>query len=91
MHKHKRRDEGVSNKAPNTRSRLHSEVRNEFAKTETCLTDTQGLKLAYENPDGIYQKMVIFYTLLGRKAVEMFMMIENFLYTRRNRLSVIKM
>ena len=60
MHKHKRRDEGVSNKAPNTRSRLHSEVRNDFAKTETFLTDTQGLKLAYENPDGIYQKWLYF-------------------------------
>ena len=53
MHEHKRRDEGVSNKAPNTRSRLHNEVRDEFAKTETFLTDTQGLKLAYESPDGI--------------------------------------
>ena len=48
MHKHKRRDEGVSNKAPNARSRLHNEVRDEFAK-----------------------------------AVQMFMMIENFLYTQQ--------
>ena len=35
--------------------------------------------------------MVLFSTLLGLKAVEMFMMSENFLYIRRNRLSVIKM
>ena len=82
MHEHKRRDEGVSNKAPNTGSRLHNEVRDEFAKTETFVTDTQGLKLAYENPDGIYQKW--FYTLLGLKAVEMFMLIGTFLYIRRN-------
>ena len=33
--------------------------------------------------------MVLFYTLLGLQAVEMFMMIENFLYTRRNRLGII--
>ena len=48
MHKHKRRSEGVLFKAPNTRSRLHTEVRDELAGTETFLTDTQGLKLAYK-------------------------------------------
>ena len=72
MHKHKRRSEGVLYKAPNTRSRLHIEVRDKLAGTE------------------IHQ-MVLFYILLGLKAVEMFMVTQNYLYIRRNRLSVIKM
>ena len=55
MYKHKRKNEGVLYKAPKMRNTLHNEVRNELAGTETFLTDTQGLKLAYENPDGIYQ------------------------------------
>ena len=47
--------------ASNTRSRLHDEVRDESAGTETFLMDTQGLKLAYGFPDGIYQKGSILY------------------------------
>ena len=61
MHKHKRRNEGILYEPPITRSRLHNEVRDELAGTETFLTDTQGLKLAYENPDGIYQNGSILY------------------------------
>ena len=67
MHKYKRRNEGALYKAPNTRSRLHSEVRDELAETETFLTDMQGLKLAYENPDGIYQNGSILY-IAGTKS-----------------------
>ena len=61
MFKHKRRNEEVLYEAPNTRSKIHNEVRDELAGTETFLTDTQGLKLAYENPDGIYQNGSILY------------------------------
>ena len=34
---------------------------------ETFLTDTQGLRLAYENPDGIYQNGSILY-IAGTKS-----------------------
>ena len=67
MHKHKRKNEGVLYKAPNTRNKLHNEVRDELAGTETFLTDTQGLNLAYENPEGIYQNGSILY-IAGTKS-----------------------
>ena len=55
MYKHKRRNEDILYQPPKVKNKLHNEVREELAGTETFLTDTQGLKLAYENPDGIYQ------------------------------------
>ena len=55
MHRNKRKNEGILYEAPNNRNKINDEVREELAGTETFLTDTQGLKLAYENPDGIYQ------------------------------------
>ena len=67
MHKHKRRNEGILYEAPNTRNKIHNEVREELAGNETFLTDTQGLKLAYENPDGIYQNGSILY-IAGTKS-----------------------
>ena len=67
MHKHKRGNEGIPYEAPNTRNKLHNEVRDELAGTETFLTDTQGLKLAYENPEGIYQNGSILY-IAGTKS-----------------------
>ena len=67
MHKHKRRNEGILYEAPNTRSKVNEEVREELAGTETFLTDTQGLRLAYENPEGIYQNGSILY-IAGTKS-----------------------
>ena len=55
MHKHKRRNDGILYEAPNTRNKINDEVREELAGTETYLTDTQGLRLAYESPDRIYR------------------------------------
>ena len=55
MFKHKSRNEDILCDAPNTRSKINDEVREELAGTETFLTDTQGLKLAYESPDRIYR------------------------------------
>ena len=68
MHKHKRRNEGILYEPPITRNKLHNEVRDELAGNETFLTDTQGLKLAYENPDGIYQNGSILY-IAGTKGI----------------------
>ena len=67
MFKHKRKDDFEPYEAPNTRSNIHNEVSEELAGTETFLTDTQGLKLAYENPDGIYQNGSILY-IAGTKS-----------------------
>ena len=67
MHKNKRRNEGIMYEAPNTRSKIHNEVKEELAGTETFLTDTQGLRLAYENPEGIYQNGSILY-IAGTKS-----------------------
>ena len=55
MHKHKRRNEGIIYEAPNSRNKINDEVREELAGTETYLTDTQGLRMAYESPDRIYR------------------------------------
>ena len=61
MHKHKRRNEGISYEAPNTRNKIVDDVKEELNNNETFLTDTTGLKLAYENPEGIYQNGSILY------------------------------
>ena len=42
-------------KAPNTRSKIHNDVREELAGRENNLTDAMGLRLAYESADGLYQ------------------------------------
>ena len=55
MFKHKRRNEGVLYETPKTKSKIVNDVSNELSSNERYLTDTQGLKLAYENPDGIYR------------------------------------
>ena len=61
MHKHKRRNEGVLYVAPKLRSKINEEVREELAGQESYITDTQGLKLAYESPGRIYRNGSILY------------------------------
>ena len=67
MHRNKRRKEEIPYEAPNTRNKINDDVMEELAGTETFLTDTQGLKLAYENPEGIYQNGSILY-IAGTKS-----------------------
>ena len=67
MYKHRSRNEETTYEAPNTRNKINDEVTEELAGTETFLTDTQGLKLAYENPEGIYQNGSILY-IAGTKS-----------------------
>ena len=67
MFKHKRRNENILYEAPNNRNKINDEVNQELAGTETFLTDTQGLRLAYENPEGIYQNGSILY-IAGTKS-----------------------
>ena len=61
MHRNKRRNEGILYEAPNNRNKINQEVREELAGTETFLTDTQGLRLAYESPNRIYRNGSILY------------------------------
>ena len=67
MFKHKRKNDNILYEAPNTRNKIHDNVREQLAGTETFLTDTQGLRLAYENPEGIYQNGSILY-IAGTKS-----------------------
>ena len=67
MYRNKRRNEDIPYEAPNTRNKINDDVMEELAGTETFLTDTQGLKLAYENPEGIYQNGSILY-IAGTKS-----------------------
>ena len=69
MHKNKRKDEGVLYEMPNTRNKIVDDVSNELTTNERFLTDTQGLKLAYENPDGIYRNGSILY-IAGTKSLQ---------------------
>ena len=62
-----KRNEGIPYEAPSTRNKINDEVREELAGAETFLTDTQGLRLAYENPEGIYQNGSILY-IAGTKS-----------------------
>ena len=55
MHKHKRENEGVLYEPNDTRNKINDEVREELAGNWSFLTDTQGLKRAYESPDRIYR------------------------------------
>ena len=67
MFKHKSRNDGLMYETPNTRSKINDEVREELAGTETFLTDTQGLRLAYESPNRIYRNGGILY-IAGTKG-----------------------
>ena len=67
MFKNKGRSEGILYEAPNTRNKISEEVNQELAGNWSFLTDTKGLKPAYENPDGIYQNGSILY-VAGTKS-----------------------
>ena len=84
MHKHKRRNEGILYEPPITRNRIHNEVRDELNNNETFLTDTQGLKLAYENPDGIYQNGSILYIAGTKDPIDFWDDVKLPLYQTRN-------
>ena len=84
MYKHKRRNEGVLYEAPNTRSKINDEVKEELAGTETFLTDTQGLKLAYESPNRIYRNGSILYIAGTKDPIDFYDDLELPFYQTRN-------
>ena len=70
MFKHKSRNEGVLYEEPNTRSKINDEVRENLAGCEDFLTDTQGLRLAYESPDRMYRNGSILYIAGTKDAID---------------------
>ena len=52
---------------PTTRNKTNDDVTEELAGAETFVTDTQGLKLAYENLDDVYKNGSILY-IAGAKS-----------------------
>ena len=84
MHKHKRRNEGILYEAPNTRNKINDEVREGLAGTETFLTDTQGLKLAYESPNRIYRNGSILYIVGTKDPIDFYDDLKLPFYQTRN-------
>ena len=84
MHKHKRRNEGILYEAPNTRNKINDEVREGLAGAETFLTDTQGLKLAYESPNRIYRNGSILYIAGTKDPIDFYDDLKLPFYQTRN-------
>ena len=84
MHKHKRRNEGILYEAPNTRNKINDEVREGLAGTEAFLTDTQGLKLAYESPNRIYRNGSILYIAGTKDPIDFYDDLKLPFYQTRN-------
>ena len=61
MFKHKRKGEEEPYETPNNKNKVVDDVKEELAGREDFLTDTQGLRLAYESPDRIYRNGSILY------------------------------
>ena len=84
MHKHKRKDQDTIYEIPNTRNKINDEVREELAGTETFLTDTQGLRLAYESPDRIYRNGSILYIAGTKDPIDFYDDLKLPFYQTRN-------
>ena len=94
MFQNKRRNEGILYEPPNTRNKINDDasseprvlrdVREELAGTETFLTDTQGLRLAYENPDRIYRNGSILYIAGTKDPIDFYDDLKLPFYQTRN-------
>ena len=84
MHRNKRRNEGILYEAPNNRNKINDEVREELAGTETFLTDTQGLRLAYESPNRIYRNGSILYIAGTKDPIDFYDDLKLPFYQTRN-------
>ena len=84
MYKHKGKVEEEPYEAPNSKNKVADDVRDELAGTETFLTDTQGLKLAYENPEGIFQNGSILYIAGTKDPIDFYDDLKLPLYQTRN-------
>ena len=84
MHRNKRRNEEITYEAPININKINEEVREELAGNWSFLTDTQGLKLAYENPEGIYQNGSILYIARTKSGRDVYDDLKLPIYQTRN-------
>ena len=84
MFKTGRRHEGILYETPNTRSKINEKGNKEFAGNWSFLTDTQGLKPAYGNPEGIYQNGSILYIAGAKDPVDFYDDVKLPFYQTRN-------
>ena len=84
MFKHKTRNEGIPYEAPNARNKVNEEVREELAGNWSFLTDTQGLRLAYESPDRIYRNGSQLYIAGTKDPIDFYDDLKLPLYQTRN-------
>ena len=84
MYKHKRRNEEIPYEPPNNRNKINEDVKQELAGTETFLTDTQGLRLAYESPNRIYRNGSILYIAGTKDPIDFYDDLKLPFYQTRN-------
>ena len=84
MHRNKRRNEEIPYEPPNNRNKINEDVKQELAGTETFLTDTQGLRLAYESPNRIYRNGSILYIAGTKDPIDFYDDLKLPFYQTRN-------
>ena len=84
MHRNKRRKEELPYEPPNNRNKINEDVKQELAGTETFLTDTQGLRLAYESPNRIYRNGSILYIAGTKDPIDFYDDLKLPFYQTRN-------
>ena len=84
MYKHRRKDEEEPYVAPYSKNKVVDDVNQELAGNWSFLTDTQGLKRAYENPDGIYKNGSILYIAGTKDPIDFYDDLKLPFYQTRN-------
>ena len=84
MHRDKRRNDGTLYEMPNTRNKIVDDVKEELAGNWSFLTDSQGLRLAYESPDGIFRNGSQLYIAGTRDPIDYLDDLKLPLYQTRN-------
>ena len=84
MYKHKRKGEEEPYEAPNNKNRVVGDVKEELAGREDFLTDTQGLRLAYESPNRIYRNGSSLYIAGTKNPIDLYDDLKLPFYQTRN-------
>ena len=84
MYKHKRKGEEEPYEAPNNKNKVVDNVKEELAGREDFLTDTQGLRLAYESPNRIYRNGSILYIAGTKDPIDFYDDLKLPFYQTRN-------
>ena len=84
MYKHKRKGEEEPYEAPNNKNKVVDNVKEELAGREDFLTDTQGLRLAYESPDRMYRNGSILYIAGTKDPIDFYDDLKLPFYQTRN-------